>query len=70
MMTYRVDVMAHDGSVTQARALLDCAASTSLVMERLVKKLRLPWRRSNIKINGVAGYNVHPKGNRKLQSTI
>ena len=62
LMTCRVEVMAPDGSVTQARALLDCAASTSLITERLANKLHLPRRRSNLKINGVAGFNVRPRG--------
>ena len=62
LMTCRVNVMASDGSVTQARALLDCAASTSLVTERLVQRLRLPRRHSNFTIDGVAGCNVRPRG--------
>ena len=59
LMTYRVEVMVPGGSVMQTRALLDCAVSTSLVTERLVKKLHLPRRRNNFKINGL---NVHPRG--------
>ena len=62
LMTCRVKVTASDGSVTQARALLDSAASTSLVTERLVRRLRLPRRYSNFTINGVAGCSVRPKG--------
>ena len=62
LMTCKVEVMAPDGSVTQARALLDCAASTSLITERLANKLHLPRRSSDFKINGVAGFNVRPKG--------
>ena len=62
LMTCRVKVIAPDGSVTQARALLDCAASTSLITERLAQQLRLPRRRSNFTINGVAGIDVRPRG--------
>ena len=62
LMTCRVKVIAPDGTVTQARALLDSAASTSLISERLAKQLRLARRSCNFKINGVAGINVHPNG--------
>ena len=61
-MTCRVKVRASDGSVTQARALLDCAASTSLVRERLAQRLHFPPRHSNFTINGVAGCSVRPNG--------
>ena len=50
--------MAPDGSVTQARALVDSVMLTSLFTERLAKKLCLSRRRSNFKINGVAGFNA------------
>ena len=62
LTTYRVEVMAPDGSVTQARALLDCAASTSLITEHLAQQLRLPQRASNFTINGVANFSVCPRG--------
>ena len=39
LLTCRVNVIAPDGSVTLARALLDCAASTSLITERLAQQL-------------------------------
>ena len=61
-MTCWVEVMAPDGSVMQARALLHCAASTSLIMERLINKLCLPWSCSSLKINRVAGFNARPRG--------
>ena len=67
LMTCRVKVISSDGSVTQARALLDCAASTSLITERLAQQLRLPRRPSNFTINGVAGVNVRPKGTVKFK---
>ena len=64
LMTCRVEVMAPEGSVTQARALLDCAASTSLVTERLAQQLRLLQLPGNFTINGVAGFNVAAQGER------
>ena len=66
-MTCRVEVTAPDSSVTQARALLDCAASTSLITERLANKLRLPRQHSNHKIKGVAGFDVRPRGTVKFK---
>ena len=60
-MTCRVEVMAPDGTVMETRALLDSAASTSLISEHLTEKLRLPRCRSDLKINGVAGFNVRPR---------
>ena len=62
LMTCQVNVMAPDGSITQARALLDCAASTSLITERLAQQLQLKRRSANFTINGVAGHSVRPKG--------
>ena len=41
VMTCRVKVIAPDGSVTQARALLNSAASTSVITERLTRQLQL-----------------------------
>ena len=62
LMTCRVKVITPDGTVTQARALLDSAASTSLITERFANKLRLPRRHSNRHIKGVGGVNVRSKG--------
>ena len=67
LMTCRVKVIAPDGTVMQARALLDSAASTSLITERLAKKLRLPRRHSNVQITGVAGIDIRPKGTAKFK---
>ena len=61
-MTCRVNFMAPDGSVTPARALLDCVASTSLISECFAQQLRLPRCRNNFTINRVAGIDVRPKG--------
>ena len=63
LMTCRVKVIAPYGSVTQARALLDCAASTSLITERLAQQLRgYPDTVVTSQINCVAGIDVHPRG--------
>ena len=61
-MTCQVKVMAPDGSITHVRALLNCAASTSLITERLAQQLWLPCCCSNFTINGVAGIDVRPRG--------
>ena len=61
-MTCCVKVIAPDESMTQARALLDCAASTSLITEHLAQQLRLLRRPCKFTINGVAGTAVHPRG--------
>ena len=61
-MTCQVKVTAPDGSIMQTRALLDCAALTSLITKRLVQHLQLPCCHSNFKINGVAGTDVRPRG--------
>ena len=67
LMTCRVEVTAPDSTVTQARALLDCAATTSLITEFLANKLLLPWQSSNHKIKGLAGFNVRPRGTVKFK---
>ena len=67
LMTCRVKVIAPDGSVTQASALLDSAASTSLTTERLVRQLQLSRCHCNFTINGVAGINVRSKGSVKFK---
>ena len=61
-MTCRVNVMAPNGTITQARALLDCVALTSLITERLLQQLHFPRHPTNFTINGVAGFSVHPRG--------
>ena len=55
LMTCRVQVTAPDGYVTQARALLDSASSTSFVTERLAQLLRLPRRRCDMRVCGIGG---------------
>ena len=67
VMTCWVKILAPDDSIAQAIASLDSAALTSLIMNHLVKKLRLNWCHSNFKINGVAGFNVCPRGTVNLK---
>ena len=62
LMTCWVKVTAPNGSIRQARALLDCAASTSLIIECLAQQLRLPRRSSNFTVNGVTGIDAHLRG--------
>ena len=44
LMTCQIAVVAADGSMVKARALIDCASSTSLVTECLVERMQLPPR--------------------------
>ena len=55
MMTCQIAVMTSDGHVTRARALLDCASSTSFVTERLAQRLQLPRQRQRIRVAGIGG---------------
>ena len=55
-------MIAPEGTVTQARALLDSAASTSLISVGLATNLRLPCRPCKSKISGVADIGVHLRG--------
>ena len=55
LMTCSVLVEAPDGSVTQARAILDSASSASFISERLAQSLHLPRSNQNTRISGVAG---------------
>ena len=61
-MTCRVRVIGPDGNVTQARALLDSAASTSLITERLAQELKPPRRCNGLRLIVVAGVNIKPRG--------
>ena len=47
--------MGPNASVTKARALIDPGSSTSFVSEHLVQHLRLPRRRSSVKVTGIGG---------------
>ena len=62
LMTYRVKVIVPYGSIMQARAILDCAASTLLITKHLAQQLRLLHHHSNFTINEVAGIDVHSRG--------
>ena len=55
LMTCRVLVQAPDGSMINARALLDSASSASFVSERLVRSLALLQQYKTTTISGVAG---------------
>ena len=55
LMTCRVLSRGPEGSSVESRALLDSASSISFVSERLAQALRLPRRRRDAKICGVAG---------------
>ena len=55
LMTCRVLVESHDGSVMEARAILDSGSSASFVSERLAQCLQLPRFSQNTRITGVAG---------------
>ena len=55
LMTCKVLVEAPDGSVVNARALLDSASSASFISERLSNSLCLPRLRQSTTVSGVAG---------------
>jgi len=56
LMTCRVLVESGDGSLMEARAILDSGSSASFVSERLTQCLRLPRFSQNTRITGVAGF--------------
>ncbi len=55
MMTCRVLISNHDGSVIESRALLDSASSASFISERLAQTLHLPRSKHSARITGIAG---------------
>ena len=55
LMTCHVMVTARDGSSIEARAILDCASSSSFVSERLAQSLCLPRCTQNARISGIGG---------------
>ena len=55
LMTCQVQIKAPDGSLVNARALLDSASSVSFISERMTQGLCLPRSRHNIQVSGVAG---------------
>ena len=58
LMTCRAKITGPDGSITHAKAFLDLGASCSFVTERLAQLLKLPRRRDNSVIDGIAGVNA------------
>ena len=63
LMLCRVKLIAPDGSINQARALLNYTAWTSLITKQLAQQLRvrLSSRLSNFTVSGVARIDVHPR---------
>lgn len=55
LMTCRVQVITPQGMITHARALLDCASSSSFISEHLVQHLCLPRSKRTAQISGIAG---------------
>ena len=55
LMTCCILVDAPDGSIAEARTLLDCASSASFISERLTQSLNLPRGNQNTVISGVTG---------------
>ena len=56
LMTCRVLAESADGSVMEARAILDSGSSASFVSERLAQSLNLRRSNQNTRITGVAGF--------------
>ena len=55
LMTCKLIVYAPDGSITEARALLDNGSSASFVSERLAQVLRLPRHKQSMQLSGITG---------------
>ena len=64
LMTCKVQILGPDGSVTQARALLDSASSTLFITKRLAQRLGLKRNRVDINISGNGGnrFPLSPRG--------
>ena len=58
LMTCRAKIFGPDGNFTQARVFLDPGAACSFITEELAQQLRLPRRKSNTVIAGIAGVNA------------
>ena len=67
LMTCRV-LHSLDGSMAEARALLDNASSASFVSEQLVQSLCLPRAHQNIQVSGIADYHQTHRFNLLLVS--
>ena len=58
-MTCCVHIEASDGSMVEARALLDSASSASFISDRLTSSLSMPRSNRNVSILGIAGLSYH-----------
>lgn len=57
-MTCRIQVIAPDGSVVVARAMIDTGAGVSFVTEKLARTLNLTRNREAIQIRGIGGLHA------------
>ena len=55
LMTCKLVVYAPDGSITEAKALLDNGSSASFVSEHLAQVLRLPRHKQSMQLSGITG---------------
>ena len=64
LMTCKFQILGPDGSVTQARALLDSASLMSFITERLAQRLCLKQKRVDVNITGIGGslFTLSPRG--------
>ena len=70
LMTCQVMIRGPNGSLAQARALLDSGSEASFITERLAQQLRLSRRRSPmVACIGGAASQVRPKGMVDIQVT-
>ena len=58
LMTCKAKITGPKGNAIVARVFLDPGASCSFISERLVKQLKLPRRKDNSLIAGIAGVNA------------
>ena len=70
LMTCQNQVISPNGLVTQARALLDLASSTSFITERLAQHLQLPRRRRDMNVCGVGGMHTQLQSRGKVELSI
>ena len=70
LMTCRVHIEAPDGSVVEARALLDSASSASFISDRLASSLSLPRSNRMVSISGIAGLSHHTQNHATALFTV
>ena len=58
LMTCKAKITGPDGNVARARIFLDLGAACSFITERLAQQLKLPRRKDNSLIAGIAGANA------------